>query len=285
MATSGSACFLVRRVTTSEKSRDVARTLCERRARRRVRIQVEAMSVRLPVLLLVAQEVERQSVRCWLFVRRDAAGGRVTVEEARDGGRCCLQSEWPRPRGHQGGRPLLRPAARAATSGRPNACLCTASAKYFAQKGILRLTVGAARAAPRHRLRLRRAILSERAAGPRAAPLTSRTPARSGPGTTPSAAGGRACAGGAQAANSGNEQMPGPRLQSYRSLAVSHGYHNNIATTQNAPLLHDTARQRQTAQPAAAARWRLPAARAVREAPDGPPPKRPPLRGCVGQFP
>ncbi len=50
-----------------------------------MRIQVAKMSVRLPVLLEVLQEVEiRQSARCWLFVRRDAAGRRVTVEEARD---------------------------------------------------------------------------------------------------------------------------------------------------------------------------------------------------------
>ena len=50
-----------------------------------MRLQVAKMSVRLPLLLEVLQEVEiRQSARCWLFVRRDAAGRRVTVEEARD---------------------------------------------------------------------------------------------------------------------------------------------------------------------------------------------------------
>ena len=55
-------------------------------------------------LMELLQEVEiRQSARCWLFVRRDAAGGRVTVEEARDEVLLLPPIRVaPRPRGHQG---------------------------------------------------------------------------------------------------------------------------------------------------------------------------------------
>ena len=48
----------------------------------------------------------------------------------------------PRPRGHQGRRPLLRPRCAGCDVGTTKRLpLHCVSAKYFAQKGILRLTV------------------------------------------------------------------------------------------------------------------------------------------------